>query len=133
MKKKNIYKTYFIVFLFIFLILLPTWVTAQRNLSNSQEMVNDFAKEKLGYQEPAVPEVIIGRIIAYVLSFLGVVFFVLIVYGGWMWLTAAGNEEQITKAKSLIKHSVIGLAIVFAAYLVSYFVVSKIMESVVGS
>lgn len=59
---------------------------------------------------------IVAMFIKFFLSFLGVIFFFLIIYSGWLWLTAGGNEEQITKAKGLIKQAVVGLAIIFAAY-----------------
>jgi hypothetical protein len=54
---------------------------------------------------------------------LGVLFIVLIIYGGIIWLTAAGNEESVKKAVSTIKHAFIGLVIVLLAYIVSIFVI----------
>ncbi|MFA5359200.1 MAG: hypothetical protein WC310_05315 [Patescibacteria group bacterium] len=92
----------------------------------------EIFSEKLGYQpsDDITPEIVIGRLIGYVLGFLGVVFFVLVVYGGWKWLLAKGNEDQITEAKDLITHSITGLAIVFAAYLLSWVVLSFIMQTV---
>src|SRR5690554_2680154 len=54
----------------------------------------------------------IGKIIGAVLSFVGVIFMVLIVYGGLTWMTASGNEKQVEKAKNLIVQAVIGLVVV---------------------
>ncbi|MFH1412602.1 MAG: hypothetical protein ABIG10_01045 [bacterium] len=65
---------------------------------------------------------IIANIIAVVLSFLGVIFIALMIYGGYLWMTATGNEEQVDKARNLIKAALIGLLIVIAAYAITYFV-----------
>lgn len=58
----------------------------------------------------------IGGIIRAVISMVGVVFLILIVYAGVLWGTSSGNEEHITKAKGILKSSLIGLIIVTAAY-----------------
>lgn len=79
----------------------------------------DTAKDKTS------PDFIIASVIQSVLSFLGVVFIVLMVYGGYLWMTAAGNDEQVEKAKDLITAAVVGVVIILAAYAISYFVISK--------
>lgn len=71
----------------------------------------------------------IGQIIKGVLSLLGVIFLILVIYAGFLWMTASGNDEQITKAKNILKASIIGVIIVMGAYAITYFVVDKIAES----
>lgn len=62
-----------------------------------------------------------GKILGAFLAFLGVIFLILMIYAGVMWMTAAGNEQQVAKARNLIIAAVIGLIIVLAAYaLTSY-------------
>ena len=68
----------------------------------------------------------IGGIIGIILSFLGVAFLLLIMYGGYTWMTARGNEQEVEKAKSLIKNAVVGLIIVLAAYAITVFAGSQI-------
>ena len=58
----------------------------------------------------------IGGIIRAVLSMIGVIFMVLTLYAGVLWMTAAGNEDKVQKATSILKSSMIGLLIVVAAY-----------------
>lgn len=65
-------------------------------------------------------EVTIANIIQIVLSFLGVVFVVLMFKAGISWMTADGNEEKVTKAKTTIINLIIGLVLVFAAYIITY-------------
>ncbi len=69
----------------------------------------------------------IGSIISYALGFVGVIFLILMIAGGLMWMTAAGNEERVSKAKSLITNAVIGMIIVFSAYAITYFVTETLL------
>lgn len=78
----------------------------------------------------AEPAAVIGSIIGYALSFIGVIFMVLVLYGGYMWMTSYGNTQKVDKAKELIIGAVIGLVIVVAAYTITNFVVSAILGSV---
>jgi len=73
-------------------------------------------KEGAGFEAPKDPRTIIAQIIRIVLSFLGTIFFVLTLYAGFLWMTAGGNEEQVTKAKTLLTQATIGLAIILASY-----------------
>ncbi|MFA5109654.1 MAG: hypothetical protein WC458_03885 [Patescibacteria group bacterium] len=57
-----------------------------------------------------------GQIVGLILSFVGVLFLILMIYAGIMWMTASGNEQQISKAKSLLINAIIGIIVVFAAY-----------------
>ena len=67
----------------------------------------------LGDQDPVRLTV---NIIAWALSLLGLIFLCLIIYGGFAWLFAGGNEDKIKKAKGIIKNATIGLFIVVASY-----------------
>ena len=71
---------------------------------------------------------IISYVITIVLAFVGTIFLILIIYGGIQWMTAQGNEEKVTKAQTIIKDSVIGLAVVLFAYLITYTIVSRFLS-----
>ena len=64
------------------------------------------------------------EIVQWLLSFVGIIFFLLIIYAGFLWMTARENSTQVEKAKKLLKHSLIGLLIVLSSYSLSYFIVS---------
>lgn len=68
----------------------------------------------------------VGEIISIVLSLLGVVFMVFMIYAGFNWMTAGGDEEQITKSRNTIKAAIIGLLIVVAAYALSVFIIENL-------
>ena len=65
----------------------------------------------------------IVRIIQWALGFLGLVAVVLILYGGFVWMTAAGNEDKVSTAKKIISAAVVGLIIVLLAWAIVIFVV----------
>ena len=73
--------------------------------------------------------ILVGRIINGFLGLIGTFFVVLIIYAGFLYMTAQGNEEQIGKAKKMILNAVIGLAIVMSAYAIARFVVNVLMVS----
>ncbi len=75
----------------------------------------------------------VGRAIRILLSLLGVIFTVLIIYAGYLWMTAAGNDEAVSKAKSIISTSIIGLIILLMAYSITNFVVTRVMEGALTS
>ncbi len=61
----------------------------------------------------------IGSLLGAALSLLGVIFLLLMIYGGFRWMLARGNEQEIEKAKNLIQAAVIGLMIVLSAYAIT--------------
>lgn len=84
-----------------------------------------------GGGDPKQLEILVAQIVQGVLSLLGVVFFVLVLYGGFKWMKARGNEDEVEKAKEVIINATIGLALILAAYAISVFVVSR-LQTVVG-
>lgn len=67
-----------------------------------------------------------GRIIRTVLGLSGVVALIMFIYGGVMWMTAAGNEERLKKAKNTLVWSTIGLIGLFASYTLVSFVINAL-------
>jgi len=119
-------KIFLIIINFIFL-LSPVFLVKAGNLSDAFGGDLETMASSSGYDSSQATssalEDRIGLIIQTALSLLGVLFIVLIIYGGIIWLTAAGNEESVKKAVSTIKHAFIGLVIVLLAYIVSIFVI----------
>jgi len=86
--------------------------------------------ELTGYSTVEVkPQVVIVEIITYLLGFVGLVFFVMILFAGWQILTSGGNEENVKKAKTRLLHAVIGLAVIIAAYAISAYILSILIKS----
>ncbi|MFA5946536.1 MAG: Ig-like domain-containing protein [Patescibacteria group bacterium] len=69
---------------------------------------------------------IIGQIISVFLGLLGVVFLVLTIYAGTMWMTAAGDPKKVEKAKNILIQAAVGLLITISAYGITTFIVNAI-------
>lgn len=68
----------------------------------------------------------VGDIASIAISFVGVIFMVLILMGSFELTSSAGNDQQVQSGKKKIKNGAIGILIVFGAYLVSQVVVGFI-------
>ncbi|MBI5728393.1 MAG: hypothetical protein HY984_01415 [Candidatus Magasanikbacteria bacterium] len=75
---------------------------------------------------------LIGAVIGTGLSMIGVLFFILMVYGGFLWMTAHGNEDQSKKALNTIIAATIGIIIVMASYAITRFVFSRVNSAAEG-
>ena len=69
-----------------------------------------------------------GQIIGSLLALIGVVFFILMIYAGVLWMTSQGNEDQVSKAKSIIVGAVIGLIIISMAYGITSFIINNVVK-----
>jgi len=69
----------------------------------------------------------IRLIVNIVYGLIGVIFFILIIYGGILWMTAGGKDEQVKKAQNIIQRVTIGLFIVVLAYAITYFILKRIL------
>jgi len=121
MSKKIIFSS---VFLFLFSLLLAFGVNAQTTdpLQGLDETAGKVAAFKTSKPGADFIQTRAGSIIGTVLSFVGVLFLIMMIYAGIMWMTAQGNDQQVTKAKDLLINSVIGIIIVFAAYAITAFI-----------
>ncbi|MDA3840538.1 MAG: hypothetical protein PF572_05580 [Patescibacteria group bacterium] len=72
---------------------------------------------------------IIASIIKVFLGFLGIIFIILIIWAGYNWMTAGGNEEKVTKARTTIFRAMIGLIIIVSSYAITYFVFGALNSS----
>ena len=73
------------------------------------------------------PREIAADIIKVILGFLGIIAVVIILLGGFKWMTAGGNEDKIEEAKKMITAGVIGLVIILAAFGIATFVISSLL------
>ena len=89
----------------------------------------EITAKAAGFSDPkSIPE-LVGALIGAFLSFLGVIFLILIVYGGFTWMLSAGNETKVLKAKKILTQSVIGMIIIMSSYAVTQFVFTVLQEA----
>lgn len=83
------------------------------------------AGKRAGTNETQV-EVIVGQVIFTALSFVGLIFLVLMVYAGYLWMTARGDSGQVEKAQDIVRMAMIGLIIVVSAYAITALVTARL-------
>lgn len=110
------------------LVLLPS-ITGAQDLQ-SQVMGQVDAGAQTAKLDKTNPQIVIAKVIEIILSTVGIVFIVLLVYGGYMFITAQGEEEKIKKAMDIIKPAVVGLIVILIAYSITYFVGLKFGQAV---
>ena len=107
------------VFVFLFSLVAVPFVAAQPDLGF------DYADNlDLSVANEADPRQMAVDVVKYLMTFLGIIAVVVILLGGFKWMTAAGNEDKVAEAKKLIIAGIIGLIIVLCAYAIVNFVVN---------
>lgn len=95
------------------------------NVQNSTELSSNFTGTDNLY-------IVLGGLIKFVMGISGVVVFCYIIWAGWLWMTAGGDDKQVAKAKTIMKNSVIGLAILMLSYALSSFALETIGKVMTG-
>jgi cytochrome bd-type quinol oxidase subunit 2 len=73
--------------------------------------------------------VIIGNLIYSGLSLTGIIFVILMVYAGILYMQARGKTEDMEKAKKIIEAAIIGIVITGLAFAITNFVINRIVET----
>ncbi len=72
--------------------------------------------------------VLIGNLVRTFIGLLGIIFLVLLIYAGYLWLTAQGDDKKVTHSKDMLKNAVIGLVIITAAYGIASFIINAVIN-----
>lgn len=101
---------------------------AQAATITANDLLSDNFTNATGLGQGDLDETI-GAIINAALGFLGVIAVVIILFGGFKWMTASGNEEKVGEARKLIIAGIIGLAIILSAYAIASFVIKELISA----
>lgn len=85
--------------------------------------------EATGLGDTQDPRIIAANVIRVLLGFLGIIAVVIILFGGFKWMTAGGNDEKVGEARKLMTQGIIGLVIILAAWGIASFVVDAIFTA----
>lgn len=101
--------------------------TVRNPLTQTATGYNSTIQQRAGFgmQVQSLPT-IIGNIVNIVLSFLGVLLLVYLIYAGFLWMTSGGDSKKADSAKSYIQNAIIGLIIILASFAISNFVISNL-------
>ena len=75
------------------------------------------------------PGKIVIRVIKVFLGFVGLIAVIILIWGGFRWMNAGGNDENVRQAKKTVVRTLIGLAIIIASYAITEFTVFFIEDA----
>ena len=118
------------IWLILFTVLFtPVWVRAATGLGLLNQNLTNAGAEA-GTSDSGDLQSIVGTVINAALTLVGLIFLILMVYAGYLWMTARGSDEIINKAKGIITAAIIGLVLVISAYAITVFVTKRFEKSV---
>ena len=123
--KKVKIKKVLIVFLVLFLLIAPSLALAQTKITFENPL-------KIQGDNP-IAALIGGFIGKAVMGIIGSIGLIMLVVGGLVWLTAAGNEERVTKAKQIIIWTLLGMVMIFGSYTIVSALFAGFEEAGVGA
>ncbi len=94
----------------------------------AEDILDSSFGETAGLGQADLKDSIAG-LIRVVLGFLGIVAVVIVLMGGFKWMTASGSDEKVEEAKALLLAGIIGLAIILSAYAITTFVVASLITA----
>ncbi len=117
------------------LVLAPNFASAQNNIVG-----NDVFGTKEIEGDPAIAgsgialgnnslQTTVVRLINVSLSLLGIIAVVIVLAGGFKWMTAGGSEDKIAEARKLIFAGVVGMAIILSAWAIAKFVLQNLASA----
>lgn len=118
------------------LLISPSPTLAQNSaFTDAVESLDKVETETVGRgpQRDDRLEVTIAAIIQVAVSLIGVILIILIIYAGFLWMTARGNDEQVDRARSYIKNAVIGIFVILMAYTITIFIIQQLTTAVFDS
>lgn len=107
---------------------LPATVLAAENPFNRARTLTNSVGDTAGISTSQTLPAMVGNIINVILGFLGILLLVYMLYAGFLWMTAGGDEKKVTKAIDIIKQAVVGLVIIVAAFAISNFVLGSLVN-----
>jgi hypothetical protein len=73
------------------------------------------------------PRNLAASLINILLGFLGIIAVVIILYGGFVWMTAGGNEDKVSQARKILIAGIIGLIISLADFAIANFILTQLV------
>jgi hypothetical protein len=118
---QKIAKQIFILSSIIILLILPYFVFAG---NSTMDLLKEAGTTEGPYAEADEFTLasIIGKGVNVFLSMLGIIFIILVIYGGFTYMNARGEEEKVKKGIAIIRMAIIGLVIVLGAYAIWYYI-----------
>ncbi len=138
MKTKKIFITLSIIVI-SFLFIIPNFIFAEEttNISPTKAEILNNTKtvgNSAGYANADKNTIITtaANTVKIILSFLGIIFLILVIISGFQWMTAQGNEDAVKKARARIKNAIIGITIILFSYSLVAFIEFIVIKGAQG-
>lgn len=124
---RKLYTNLIFTFLvFLFAVNICTAALVDTGQTGGMKNQSGLFADKAGFSVNTSVGSIVATVIQVFLGLLGIIFIILILIAGYNWMTAAGDEEKVRKAKETLSRAIIGLIIIIAAYSITYFVFNNL-------
>ena len=127
---KNKIKHLFVLFCLIVILILPYLVFAETAPLDS--LISIQADSGYAAVDTAVDgnnlAANAGKIVKAFLSLLGIIFLILMLYGGYVWMVAAGDQSKVERAQNTIRRAIIGMIITIGSYAITQFILVKLLD-----
>lgn len=117
---------FFAVLPLVLLLVGPVVTVAQVPDVNSPEFTNMASEFNLGTNTD-FKQVIIN-LVKVILGFLGLLSVIIVLYGGFRWMTALGNEERVSLARGTLSSGLVGLIIILSSYALTAYILKTFVE-----
>ena len=114
-------KKFFIALSFAWLVLGPAVVLAQPDIGVEYGAYTGLSSTDV--------RIMTARVIRAAMGVLGIACVVIVIYAGFLWMTSGGNEDNAATAKKWLFGAVLGLIVIFAAYSITTFVTSRVLNA----
>lgn len=117
----------------LLLLFLPILVFAESQATKNLKTVGQEGGDNAPYVETTDISLagVVSIVIQAFLGLLGVIFISYMLFAGYGWMTAGGDEEKVNKAKDTIQRAIIGLIITIGAYAITFFVMQNLFAKVI--
>jgi len=126
--KRGLIKTIQIVTI-VGLFIIPIATHAQY-IQNGFDIASNIGGDEIGTTD--LRDVIIN-LVNVLLGFLGIIFIIIILWGGFQWMFSGGNDESVSSARSTLISGFIGIAIIITAFSIAQFVINALSGATGGS
>jgi hypothetical protein len=89
--------------------------------------------EPTGYSGTAQIDVLAVQLIMGALALIGMVFISLLLYGGFLWLTASGDPERVKRGRDTLQSAFLGLLIVIGGYTITFYIIKGVIGATQSS
>lgn len=98
------------------------------NAALAQEEALETVGEFAGLPQTDI-RYIVAQLIRAAIGLVGVIFVVLVIYGGFLFMTSGGDGAKVAKAKAVLRNGAIGLVIVLASYSIASFILNALINA----